>query len=53
MKMYRDNDLFAVQREAERLRSEAMRKMLVAAYRKIASLFGANHKPRGGLPAGA
>lgn len=53
MKMYRDYDLVALQREAEYLRAQAMRSMVVALFRKVGALFGANRKPHGGVPAGA
>ncbi|MHC8492734.1 RSP_7527 family protein [Thalassospira sp. SM2505] len=53
MKMYRDYDLVALQREAEHLRAAAMRSMFLAVVRKVAALFGANRKPHGGVPAGA
>ncbi|MBX2830104.1 MAG: hypothetical protein KTR23_02825 [Rhodospirillales bacterium] len=53
MNMYRENDLVALQREAERLRAQAIRNMVVAAVRKVGVLFGANRKPQGGVPAGA
>ncbi|MBN8196569.1 MULTISPECIES: RSP_7527 family protein [Thalassospira] len=53
MKMYRDYDLVALQREAERLRAVAMRNMFAALVRKVGALFGANRKPHGGVPAGA
>ena len=53
MKMYRDYDLVALQREAEHLRAQAMRQMLVALVRKVSALFGAHNKPHGGVAAGA
>jgi hypothetical protein len=53
MKMYRDYDLVALQREAERLRAQAVRNMIVALVRKVGTLFGANRKPHGGVAAGA
>jgi len=53
MNMSRENNLAAIQREAERLRAQAIRNMAVAFVRKIASLFGANRKPHGGVAAGA
>ena len=52
MKMYRDYDLVALQREAEHLRAQAMRQMLVALVRKVGALFGAHNKPHGGVAAG-
>ena len=53
MKMYRDYDLVALQREAEHLRAQAMRQMLVALVRKVGALFAAHNKPHGGVAAGA
>ncbi|WP_022733184.1 MULTISPECIES: RSP_7527 family protein [Thalassospira] len=53
MKAYRDYDLVAIEREAERLRAQAMQQMFVALVRKIGALFGANRKPHGGVAAGA
>lgn len=53
MEMYRDYDLVALQRTAERLRAQAMRNMIFAVVRKVGALFGANRKPHGGVPAGA
>ncbi|MEQ8285671.1 hypothetical protein [Thalassospira sp.] len=53
MEMYRGYDLVALQREAERLRAQAIRNMAVAFVRKIGGVFGVNRKPHGGVPAGA
>jgi hypothetical protein len=52
MRRYGDYDLTTLQREAEKLRAQAIRKAVVTLARKIACLFGGNRLP-GGRPAGA
>lgn len=46
-------DLVMLQREAEKLRAQTMRKGLKALGRMIANLFSGKHFPHGGRPAGA